>query len=180
MNDPENLPRIVAGCQKGDRKSFSQLVNIYATRCYSYFYRLTGDPEQSSDLVSELFVKLLRKIGSYRDGLFDAWLFRIASNVFYDHLRQRQRQKKLLEDKFLQQNQADRDKTRSEEETIDRLHIQLEKLDTDTAELLMLRFYSGLSFKELAEMRAEPIGTTLSKIHRGLKKLRQLMENDDG
>lgn len=180
MKHPENLSQIVAGCRKGDRQSFSQLVDIYATRCYSYFYRLTGDPKQSSDLVSELFIKLLGKIGSYRDGLFDAWLFKIASNIFYDHLRGRQRQKKLLEEKFLQQNQADKGKTRSETETIDRLHIQLEKLDTETAELLMLRFYSGLSFKELAEIRSEPIGTTLSKVHRGLKKLRQLMENDNG
>ena len=180
MKDSENLAQIVAGCQKGDRRSFSQLVDIYATRCYRYFYRLTGDSEESGDLVSELFVKLLEKIGSYKDGLFDAWLFKIASNIFYDHLRHRKRQKKLLEDKFLQQNQADKGKTRSEAETIDRLHIQLEKLDTETAELLMLRFYSGLSFKELAQMRSEPIGTTLSKIHRGLKKLRQLMENDDG
>jgi DNA-directed RNA polymerase specialized sigma24 family protein len=40
----------------------------------------------------------------------------------------------------------------------------------------MLRFYSELSFKEMAEMRGEPIGTTLAKVHRGLKKLRELME----
>jgi len=56
------------------------------------------------------------------------------------------------------------------------LQIQLEKLDAETRELIMLRFYSQLSFKEMAEMRGEPIGTTLSKVHRGLKKLRERME----
>ncbi len=178
MKNPENLSQIVAGCKKGDPQSFSQLVDIYATRCYSYFYRLTSNPEQSSDLLSELFVKLLEKIGSYKGGLFEAWLFKIASNIFYDQLRQRQRQKKLLENRILLQNQANKSPTGSEAETIDKLQIQLEKLDTETAELLTLRFYSGLSFKELAKLRSEPIGTTLSKVHRGLKKLRELMEEN--
>ena len=54
----------------------------------------------------------------------------------------------------------------------------LKKLDEDTVELLMLRFYGQLSFKELAELRAEPIGTTLSKVHRGLKKLRYMLGGD--
>ena len=179
MKNPENLSQIVAGCKKGDSQSFSQLVDIYATRCYGYFYRLTGNPDQSSDLLSELFVKLLRKIGSYKDGSFEAWLFKIASNIFYDHLRQRQKQKKLINDAISEQTLADKGRTRAETETIDKLQIQLEKLDKETAELIMLRFYSGLSFKELAQMRSEPIGTILSKVHRGLKKLRQLMENND-
>ena len=179
MKDPENLSRIVAGCQKGDRQSFSQLVDIYTTRCYSYFYRLTASPDQSSDLLSELFVKLLGKIGSYKGGSFRAWLFKIASNTFYDHLRDRQKQKKLIEAAILQRTRTDKPQTKSEAETIDKLQIQLEKLDPETAELLIMRFYSGLSFKELAELRSEPVGTTLSKVHRGLKKLRQLMENSD-
>ena len=46
----------------------------------------------------------------------------------------------------------------------------------DTRELIMLRFYSQASFKEIAAIRSEPIGTTLSKLHRGLKKLQKLME----
>ena len=52
----------------------------------------------------------------------------------------------------------------------------LKRLDADTRELSMLRFYSQLSFKEIAKMRSEPIGTTLAKLHRGLKRLREFME----
>ena len=61
-------------------------------------------------------------------------------------------------------------------EQIDKLQIQLKRLDADTRELIMLRFYSQLSFKEIAKMRSEPIGTTLAKLHRGLKRLREFME----
>jgi len=52
----------------------------------------------------------------------------------------------------------------------------LSRLDADTRDLIVLRYYSELSFKEIAEMRSEPLGTALSKLHRGLKKLRELME----
>jgi len=61
----------------------------------------------------------------------------------------------------------------------DRLQQGLNRLDAETAELIVLRFYGDLSFKELAEMRAEPIGTTLSKVHRGLKKLKEWMEQSN-
>jgi len=64
----------------------------------------------------------------------------------------------------------------SDLEQLDNLQIQLNKLDTDTRELIMLRYYSQLSFMELSKMRSEPIGSTLAKVHRGLKKLRELME----
>ena len=63
-----------------------------------------------------------------------------------------------------------------DDEKIDKLQIQIAKLDTDARELIMLRFYSKMSFKEIAKMRREPIGTTLSKVHRTMKKLKELME----
>ena len=71
----------------------------------------------------------------------------------------------------------DSDRTEQTPEIFDKLHTALKKLDPETAELITLRYFSQLSFKELAEIRSEPIGTTLSKVHRGVKKLRQIMEN---
>jgi len=61
----------------------------------------------------------------------------------------------------------------------DKLARQLKKLEPETAEIIVMRYYSQLSFEELAQMRNEPISTVLSKVHRGLKKLRQLMEDSD-
>jgi len=176
MAKSEDLTRIITGCKEGDAECFSQLVDIYSKRCYGYFYRLTGNRETSEDLLSELFVKLVEKISSYRGGSFNSWLFRIATNIFHDYLRSKQRYKKLLE---AQQKQLESEVTEPkhrEDDRADKLQTELEKLDADTRELIMLRFYSQLSFKEIAEMRSEPIGTTLSKLHRGIKRLRKLME----
>jgi RNA polymerase sigma-70 factor (ECF subfamily) len=176
MAKNDDLDRIIVGCRKGDSQCFSQLVDIYASRCYGYFYRLTGNNDISDELLSELFVKLVEKIATYKGGSFEGWLFRIATNIFHDFLRSKQRRKKLLEARKEQLEMEFTEIKRSGDEQIDKLQIQLKKLDTDTRELIMLRFYSQLSFKEIAKIRSEPIGTTLARLHRGLKKLREVMD----
>lgn len=179
MAESDDLVRIIIGCKNGDAECFSQVVDMYAGRCYGYFYRLTGNTDVSDELLSELFVKLVEKIGSYKGGSFDGWLFKIATNIFHDHLRAKQRRKKLLEVLDSREREAEpttMEAKRSEGEITDKLQMQLAKLDAGTQELIMLRFYSQLSLKEMAKMRSEPIGTTLSKLHRGLKRLREMME----
>ncbi|MDD5327146.1 MAG: RNA polymerase sigma factor [Phycisphaerae bacterium] len=177
MAKSEDLARIIKGCKSGDAKSLSELIDIYSGRLYGYFYRLTGNRETSNDLLSELFVKLVEKIGSFKDGSFEGWLFKIASNLFYDYLRSRQRQEKSFEVLKSEFESETTETKQSSDERIDKLQVQLGRLDRDTRELIMLRYYSQASFKEIAAMRAEPIGTTLSKLHRGLKKLRELIEH---
>ena len=176
MPESDHLAQIIIGCKKGDAGSFSQLVDIYASRCYGYFYRLTGRKDVSDDLLSELFVKLVEKINSYKGGCFESWLFTVASNVFHDYLREKQRQERLLNARKRQIESKVTEAKQRRNERIDKLQEQLGRLDADTRELIILRFYSQASFKEMAAMRFEPIGTTLSKLHRGLKKLRELME----
>ena len=176
MTKSDDLARIVTGCKRGDDQCFAQVVDMYSSRCYGYFYRLTGNSDISDELLSELFVKLVEKISSYKGGSFEGWLFKIASNIFHDYLRSKQRQKKLLETQKTQLESEVGGYKQSEGEQFDKLQRQLGRLDEDTKELIMVRFYGQLSFKEIAQMRSEPIGTTLAKMHRGLKKLRVLME----
>ena len=176
MAKSDELAQIIIGCKNGDSNCFSQVVDIYASRCYGYFYRLTSNNDLSDELLSELFVKLVEKIASFKGGSFDGWIFKIASNIFHDYLRTKQRRKKLLDFQKKQLELEVTEPKRSDNEQIDKLQIQLTRLDTDTRELIMLRFYSELSFKEIAAMRSEPIGTTLAKLHRGLKKLQELMK----
>ena len=176
MANDDDLAQVIVGCKNGDAACFGRIVDIYASRCYGYFYRLTGDTTVSDDLLGELFVKLTEKIGSYRGGSFESWLFRIASNIFHDHLREKQRRQKLLDVRKKQLGAELVEHKRSDDEMADQLEMRLRRLDAETRELIMLRFYSQLSFKEIAKIRKEPIGTTLSKLHRGLKKLGELME----
>lgn len=175
MTANDDLGRIVAGCQAGDAECFSGLIDLYGSRCYGYFYRLTGNNELSDELLSELFVKLVEKISSYKGGSFESWLFKIASNIFHDHLRGKQRRTKLLDTRRRDIESKVTEAKRSESDRVDRLQVNLGKLDEGTRELIMLRFYSQMSLKEIASFRSEPIGTTLSRLHRGLKRLREMM-----
>ena len=176
MDVNNDLAQIIIGCKNGESRSFSKVVDMYSNRCYGYFYRLTGNTDLSDELLSELFVKLVEKIGTYKGGSFESWLFRVASNIFHDYLRGKQRHKKMLEFRKEQAESKITEEKKSVNEQFDKLQSQLGRLDDDTRELIMLRFYSELSFKEIAEMRSEPIGTTLAKLHRGLKRLREFME----
>ncbi len=177
MEARQDLKEIIAACQAGSNEAFSRLVDLYASRCYGYFYRLTGNAEQSNDLLSMLFLKLVEKIGTFRlaTGSFENWLFTIASNIFRDHLRRKYRQQKLLQGKAEELETDTTTPTKADVEMIDELQVQMAKLNAETTELLMLRFYGGLTFRQIAEMRSEPVGTVLSKVHRGLKRLRELM-----
>jgi RNA polymerase sigma-70 factor (ECF subfamily) len=175
MVESNSLAEVISGCKGGDAECFSQIVDIYATRLYGYFYRLSGDSSVSDDLLSELFVKLVEKIGTYRGGSFDGWVFAMASNIFRDHLRFKQRQTRLMDEHSRRVRLRPVSAEDRVDEDIDALQRALGELDADVRELIMLRYYSQLSFREIAELRNEPIGTTLSKVHRGLKRLRELM-----
>ena len=175
MDDKDKLNEIIAGCRRGDNDSFSRLVDMFGGQCYGYFYRVSGNAEISNDLLSELFIKLVEKIDSYKDGSFKKWLFTVASNIFHDYLRGVYRQRKMITIKSENASEQIIEPVNMTDMK-DELQVYLSKLDNDTSELLMLRYFSQLSFKEIAELRGEPIGTTLARVHRGLKRLRELME----
>jgi len=173
----DQFDKLIIGCKKGDQACFSELIDIYGKRIWGYFYRLTTNADLSEDLLSELFVKLVQKIKTYRGGSFDSWIFTIASNIFHDYLRSKQRQQRLIDEKKLRlETQITADSKDDQDPRADKLQSVLARLDEDVRDVIMLRFYSQLGFKEIAAIRGEPIGTTLSKVHRGLKKLRELME----
>ena len=176
MNEPQEIENLIKQCKKGDEEAFNQLIELYADRCYAYFLRLTGQAHVSEELLSDLFIRLVKKIHSFKDGSFQNWLFTVASNLFRDYLRRQGRQKRMIEQKAALLAEDNQETTRQENKIINNLQVALEKLDDDTAELITLRYYGQLSFKELAQLRNEPIGTTLSKVHRGVKKLREIME----
>lgn len=175
MDENIDIPEIITGCKRGRNESFSRLLDIYSSRCYGYFYRLTSSRDVSDELLSELFVKLVEKIKTYRGGSFNGWLFKVMRNVFYDYLRRKFRDGRILE-RQKEQMAEDFKRERDDDERIDQLQQRLLQLDEVTREVIVLRFYSQLSFKEIARMRGEPIGTVLTRVHRGLKKLRGLME----
>jgi RNA polymerase sigma-70 factor, ECF subfamily len=175
--EPREIAEIIVACRSGQPEAFEKLLAAYSARIYAYFVRLTGDASLSDDLLSELFVKLVERLGTYAGGSFEKWLFTIASNVFYDHLRRRRRQERLKDTVRQRLEDAGEGVEDADPFVADDLQRQLASLDDDTRELIMLRFYGDMSFKDIAETRKMPVGTILSKVHRGLRKLREQMKD---
>lgn len=177
-------------CQQGDPEAFAWLVSEYGPRLYRYFHRLSGSDQVAEDLLQDMFVKLVKKIGNYQhQGLFEAWLFRVAANLARDRARRNQRrvsravslnagaegQGRLID--ILESAEKTSSQRLETKEQIDRLGQALAQLGEQEREIILLRHYGGLSFKEIAEQLKIPIGTALTKVHRGLKHLKRIMND---
>ncbi len=191
MMTSEKLASIIERAQNHDNDAFETLVDLYAARLYGFLYRMIGQRDEAEDLVQEVFIRVVRMIGQYREeGLFEAWLFRIAVNLARDHVRKQRRIPAITsfgaageEDGELSgaARVCDTSTARPEgalerAENIDRLEAALAKITPEEREVVMLRHYTSMSFAEIARVMGTPLGTALARAHRGLAKLRKWME----
>ena len=188
--DAAQLAELIARAQRGEPAAFDALVDRYSARLYGYFYRLTGARHEAEDLLQELFVRLVRMIGQYEHGgRFDGWLFRIATNLVRDRVRRARKCKRAAAagDHRVGRNEVDplagvADRTAGEPgdlleraEQLDGLQWAIGQLPPQEREVILLRYFSQLSFAEIAELMGTPLGTALARGHRGLARLRELM-----
>ena len=190
--DGEALSAAILGAQRGDSACLDRLVEHFAGRIFGFLYRMTGSRQDAEDLMQEVFVRLVRMIGAYKhDGRFEAWLFRIAANLARDRVRKVRRSPKLLalvesdvegaslsgvtsmDDLASADEPVDADLVRAE--SVDALHAALNELPAAEREVIMLRHFSQMTFKEIAEATNVPLGTALARGHRGLARLREIM-----
>lgn len=187
--DAAELERVIVRARRREPAAFDVLVETYSARLYGFFYRLTGSRHDAEDLLQELFVRLVRTIGHYEhDGRFDGWLFRIATNLVRDRVRRSRKGRAIRgeagaaddeEGGPLEQRPdlSAPPPTESLEraEQIDRMQAAIAQLPEGEREVILLRHFSQLSFREIAELMDTPLGTALARAHRGLARLRELM-----
>lgn len=185
--DGKPLAAIIADAQRGDPAALSALVDQYSDRLFGFFFRMAGHRTEAEDLMQEVFLRVVRMIGSYKDeGRFEPWLFRIAANLARDRIRRIRRSPARMtaagddpEGDPLSEiaGEAERpDHPLERSEDVERLNAALEQLPDGEREVIMLRHFSQLSFKAIAELLSVPLGTALARSHRGLQRLRNLME----
>lgn len=190
--DPQQLTEIVAAAKAGSAEHFGLLLDSYGPRLYGYFFRATRNHHDAEDLLGEMSLKLVKRLTAYDDrGRFEPWLFRIAANMVRDRIRRSKTRPRGLSlsvedsegrrfgDLFSEETRAVDADLMAEEASQD-LHEALATLDETTREMVLLRYFGELSFRELAAQFDCPLGTVLAKVHRGLKALRKVMGQDDG
>lgn len=189
-----NTSAIIMRAKAGVAEAFDELVDLYSARLYGFLYRLTGHREEAEDLVQEVFVRLVRTLERYEDdGRFEAWLFRIATNLARDRIRRVKRSISTTPfsagrgedgesdggfglDRAESDDAAEPDAGMKLKEDMGRLADGLARLPEPEREVILLRHYTEMSFAQIAEMMGTPLGTALARSHRGLAKLREWME----
>ena len=189
--ESEALTETIRQCQQGQGDAFARLLHEYGPRLFGYFIRTTGSTTEAEDLLQDMFLKLLERIEDYRhEGRFEPWLFRIAANMIRDRGRKLQRQSRSLATGAEPGNPLHRTVDSTDEradpgrrlelgEDIDLMQKALWKLLELDREIILLRFYSGVSFKDIADQLQIPVGTAIAKVHRGLKKLKKIMTENE-
>jgi len=184
-----DLTKIVGRARAGDEAAINTLVELYAARLYGLLYRLTGSRTDAEDLLQETYIKMLRGLQSYTEnGRFEPWLFSIAANLARDWRRKQARRQDgavSLDSAseparavctVLPSSDPAPEALAEKAEQIDRLQAALSQLSEGEREVILLRFFSGLGFREIAEVLEIPLGTALARAHRGLKHLREILQ----
>lgn len=180
------LDRAIRAAQAGDAAGLERLVDGFADRVFGFLFRMTGNRPDAEDLTQEVFVRLVRKIGAYRhDGKFEPWLFRIAANLARDRVRGARRSPPIVSSARSGEGETREDDAAAcedavdaglmHQEEMDALSAALQKLPDAEREVVMLRHFSQMSFNEIARLTGVPLGTALARGHRGLARLRSIM-----
>ncbi len=176
---------LVSNYIHGDEQSLSVLINRHKQKIYSFIYSKVFDRDVTEDVFQDTFIKVIKtlKLGKYNEeGKFLPWVMRIAHNLVIDHFRKNSRMPKfdnsndfnifsVLSDSSLN---AEKSIIKSQiEEDIKRL---IEELPEDQKEVLIMRIYNDMSFKEISENTGVSINTALGRMRYALINLRKVIE----
>jgi len=171
-----------------DQAQFAELAMPYMSALYAAALRMTRNPSDAEDLVQETYLRAYRGFGGFREGTnLKAWLYKILTNTFINTYRAKKRRPDQVdlddvEDFYLFRRlggleAADATRT-TENEVLDSIpdaevKEALESLPEQFRMAVILADIEGFSYKEIAEILDVPIGTVMSRIHRGRKQLQK-------
>jgi RNA polymerase sigma-70 factor (ECF subfamily) len=187
MRDSEKI--LIKRSKNGDIGAFEDLIEEYQQKVFNIALRMLGNYEDASDIAQEVFIKVFRAIKGFKGkSSFSTWLYRIATNTCLDELRKRKNKKVLyidedikLEDSDLQRQIEDDSPTPdviAEKKEIGAIvNEAIDKLSDEHKAAIILRDIQGFSYLEIAEILNCPEGTVKSRINRGRRTLKELLEN---
>ena len=172
----------------GDEKSLEILINRHNQRLTSFIYSKVLDRAIAEDIFQDTFIKVIKtlKRGAYNEeGKFLPWVMRIAHNLIIDHFIRNKRMPKfegsedfnifsvLGDDKLDAERQLIKDQIDSD------LGLLIEELPDDQKEVLIMRIYKDMSFKEISENTEVSINTALGRMRYALINLRKIIEKNN-
>lgn len=182
LSDQELVKRFV----QGDQSSIEVLINRHKKKVYTYIVLIVKNQQLAEDIFQDTFIKVIRSLkeGKYKDnGKFVSWVIRIAHNLTIDHFRK----EKQISTYSNEDYEADIFNSKRfsdgtiedilvDSQIIQEVKLLIEELPEDQKQVILLRHYGGLSFKEIAEQTNVSINTALGRMRYALINLRKLIE----
>ncbi|MDH6343963.1 RNA polymerase sigma factor (sigma-70 family) [Parabacteroides sp. PFB2-12] len=173
---------------KGENAAFDVLLNRYKKSIHSYIYYIVHNRDLTEDIFQETFVKVIMTIkqGRYTEnGKFKAWITRIAHNLIIDHFRQERSENTLSNDDVevdLFNNIKLCDRTIEDKMVRSQVLSDVKKLirflPESQREVLEMRYYQDLSFKEIADLTGVSINTALGRMRYAILNMRRMAEEN--
>ena len=162
---------------EGDKDAYQVLVERYHKGLINHLYSVVGERETAEDLAQEAFIRAFDKLDSYNPKYaFSTWLYKIATNRAYSHLRKR----KHLPLFDAEQHQSDEDVSEKVEkrEQQRKVRASVQRLPNHYRAVVSLYYWQGLSYEELAVAVDAPVGTVKTWLHRAKNELREDLGDD--
>ena len=172
----------------GDTAAMETLFLRYRQSVYSWLLRMTGDAAEAEDIYQDVWLKVIRHAADYRSGSFRAWLWQIVRNKATDRMRKMSPSlildspisaegegEETIVDQLSDDRAAD---ALMQIEEVERQRVvceAIEALPMAQREVVLLRINGELSFKEIADMLAAPMGTVLARMHKAVKSLKDTL-----
>jgi RNA polymerase sigma-70 factor, ECF subfamily len=195
--DEENSVRfLIEECQKGDREAFRKLFEAYKDRVWSIALHFSRDEVLARDITQQVFLKLFACISQFRHGAaFETWLYRLVVNACLDERRSRRRFISFnvsgmsgnemddavdeidFTERNCSRNLAERSRMSEQEDRYRRLEISdavkaaIRELKPKLRIAILLKYFEGLSYEEMARVLGCSSGTVASRLNRGHKEL---------
>jgi RNA polymerase sigma-70 factor (ECF subfamily) len=170
---------------QGDNSALEILISRHKSKVYSTIYMLVKDQYIAEDIFQDTFIKVIDSLrsGSYKEeGKFLPWVLRIGHNLCIDYFRKIKRKPTIVDSEgndllnsigFLDESEED---AMIKRQSSAKLRQLIQQLPEEQMEVLILRHYSELSFKEIAEMTNVSINTALGRMRYALMNLRKMIE----
>ena len=171
---------------KGDTSAISRLIERHSRRVRDYIRMMVKDNDVADDILQETFIKAVRVIdaGKYSDkGKFLSWIMRIAHNMVIDYFRTQRQNRQISESEAgydvlgtIRYAERTVEDEMVSEQIDNEIRALVELLPADQREVVKLRYYSNLSFKEIAEQTNVGVNTALGRMRYALINLRKMIK----
>lgn len=169
----------------GDEIALSLLINRHSSSIYSFIFSKVYDRDLTEDIFQDTFVKVIRtlKRGKYNEeGKFLPWVMRIAHNLVIDHFRKENRMPKYQDNNelsifsIISDNAMSKESSLIQEQIYSDVRMLVDQLPSDQNEVITMRIYKEMSFKDISEQTGVSINTALGRMRYALINLRKLVE----